>query len=764
MEFQMIMQMKNSHKSTVKAAVKHSIKPAYLIPLTAAVFFSSYSYAIGLQEIQVNSHLGEPFNATVLLTNPPASGLNSSCFTILPKNYVSDFPGVSNATARVSKIGGGYAVNITSKEIIKEPIISITLASNCNALPIIERSYTMMIDPVGVHQERVAQAIYTPRNNTRAVTALNSNNSQFTSRSATRINFSSIQQNNSYQIQRGDSLSSIAERIQNTPENSLWSVAASIFATNPKAFVNNNPDYIIQGNTLAIPSFTAAFIPNEQAALSSITSGSSQIINSQQLSQIGVIASTPENKQTNPALIRYAPVQNSNEALSTMTLSTSLSAISLERIEARAKGQFVSDSLLPNTTSLFGSGEEESPRSPLDTAATSPKQAVEPKVIYVDRPAYPSEINQRINAGISEGIEKANSENPSNFSKTMTALLASLVGLGLLSWFVVKPFIKRRNRLAFIQKVRAHKKKSKYIERNKKRQRALRSLPVKKSALTAEIEEISKNFGKTTEITKVSNNFENTIPDIIDEKSEAELEQYAAEIEATYAGPGLTAAPVLKPDSQAVVNKDNGPRDTNAAKEIYEVGTIDDTGELASLTMAFPELEAELNSRLGGKQPNLGKDLDPKDNNAETMTVQFERPLEEDLDFELSGLDNDFESIAKEDDFSSTMIFNDQLFNEDDTANPFDENSETISSEAIGTEDETRLSRVMIDDDGLTASDFGLDDGDFSSDEEDYKYLEPDASINSPGLDISTQELEEIGLTDDDNIVPFSKRKNKKKS
>ena len=790
MEFKMAMQMNNSTKppkSSVKTAVKNSIKPAYLIPLTAAVFFSSYSYAIGLQEIQIKSHLGEPLNATVMLTNPPASTLNSSCFTVLPKTSGSDFPGVSNATASVSKVSGGYAVNIRSTNVIKEPITSITLASNCSALPIIERTYTMMIDPAGVHQERVTQAIYTPRNNTRSVTALNSTNLQLNSRPAVRTNLSSIPQNNSYQIQRGDSLSSISARIQNTPENSMWSVAASIFATNPKAFVNNNPDYIIQGSTLAIPSFTAEFIPNEKAALTSIINGGSRITNSQLQSQIGVVASTQNNATANS----YTPVQLSNEALSTMTLSTSLSAVSLDRIEARAKGQLISASLIPNTTSLFGSGEEKNPRSPLDIAATTPKQTVEPKVVYVDRPAYPSEVDQRINAGISEGIEKAKAESSSSFDKSMTSLLASLLGLGLLSWFVVRPFIKRRNRLAFIRSVRAHKKKSKYIKRNKQRKSALQRLPVKKSVLSTEIEEIS-------------NTFTTTVPDISNQKTESELQQHAAEIEAAFTGisPIITSIDIPDtsidiPDSQAVVNKNNGPRDFNVAKEVYEVNTIDDTGELASLTMAFPELEAELNSRLGGAQPNLGNDLntdiDANEKIAETLTVQFERPLEDNLDFELPGLEADFEAIVKDGEFSTTSRFNEDIFKESDTINPFDEDtntfdtlssetpvpedstrvspvlniSDTLSTEALGSEDETRLSPVMIDDDGLMASDFGLDDDDFSATKEDYKYLEPDASINSPGLDISTQELEELGFVDDNesnNIVPFSKKEKSKKS
>ena len=760
MEKLMALPMNNTNisgQSNINAAVKRSIKPAYWIPLTAAVFFSSYSYAIGLQEIQIKSNLGEPLNATVLLTNPPTSTLNSNCFTVLPKTSNSNFPGITNATARLTKVKAGYAINISSKELVKEPIVSITLASNCNALPIIERTYTMMIDPTGVQEERVAQAIYAPTNNTRVVTSLNSNNSP----AIQRAPGASIQQNSSYQIKRGDSLSSIAARVKNIPDNSLWSVATSILSLNPSAFINNNPNQIIQGSTLTIPSFTAEFIPNEKAALSSLTNRTAIQSNSRQTPPRGVIVNPSSTQETASTVIKYTPIQTSNETLSTMTLSTSLSALSLERIEARANGLTVSASLLPNTKNLFGSGEEENPQSPLNTAATSLKQAVEPKIIYVDRPAYPIEIDQRINAGITEGLGKAKSESRFDFGQRLTTILGTLVGLGILSWLFVRPFIKKRNRLAFIRTVRAHKKKAKYIQRNKKRKGALKKIPVKKRTLATEIEEISIPFNKPSK-------------DVVSEKTELELQQHAAEIEAAFTGTNqpktvnTSENQEVKPDSQVVINKNNGPRESNVAKEIYEVGTIDDTGELVSLTMAFPELEAELNARLGNKIPDLGKDLAP-DAAAETMTVQFERPLEDVLDFEVPGLidnlEGDFEAVVKEGDFASTMVFNEEIFTDDDKKNPFDE-APTLSTEVIGSEDETRLSEIMVDKDGLKASDFGLADEDFPADKEDYRYLEPDASLNTPGINLSTQELEELGFADDDddNIVPFSKKSKGKKT
>jgi len=144
-------------------------------------------------------------------------------------------------------------------------------------------------------------------------------------------------------------------------------------------------------------------------------------------------------------------------------------------------------------------------------------------------------------------------------------------------------------------------------------------------------------------------------------------------------------------------------------------------------------------------------------NTAETMTVQFERPLEDMVDFELPGLidnvEGDFEAVVKEGDFSSTMVFNEEIFKDDDSINPFDEDtktSTTLSTEAIEADAETRVSEIMVDEDGLKASDFGLNDEDFPAEKEDNKYYESEAGIQTPTLNLSTQELEELGFADDD--------------
>ena len=57
-----------------------------------------------------------------------------------------------------------------------------------------------------------------------------------------------------YHVQKGDSVSGIAERIENRP-GAHWPAVMAIFDANPDAFMNNDPDMLIVGSWLNIPDF-----------------------------------------------------------------------------------------------------------------------------------------------------------------------------------------------------------------------------------------------------------------------------------------------------------------------------------------------------------------------------------------------------------------------------------------------------------------------------------------------------------------------------
>ena len=57
----------------------------------------------------------------------------------------------------------------------------------------------------------------------------------------------------SYRVREGDTLSTIAARVDGRPANSTWQLATQIFAANPNAFIRANPDLIKLGWEIKIP-------------------------------------------------------------------------------------------------------------------------------------------------------------------------------------------------------------------------------------------------------------------------------------------------------------------------------------------------------------------------------------------------------------------------------------------------------------------------------------------------------------------------------
>ena len=62
-----------------------------------------------------------------------------------------------------------------------------------------------------------------------------------------------IQAGTTYRISQGDTLSTIAARIDGRLPDTTWAVAEQIFASNPDAFIRNNPDLIKLGSLIQIP-------------------------------------------------------------------------------------------------------------------------------------------------------------------------------------------------------------------------------------------------------------------------------------------------------------------------------------------------------------------------------------------------------------------------------------------------------------------------------------------------------------------------------
>ena len=167
---------------------------------------------------------------------------------------------VSNA--RVTITDGAIILN--GRRPIREPLLAMQLSVNCPYTAHLARDYTLMIDPaLPTDGERVAL-----RNEAEPLTPV-----QISTVTATDIvtaqkprpavptrrvrpqDDTPIATSSRYLVQTGDSLSQIASRIENRSV-ALWPAVAEIFAANPDAFLNNDPNLLKAGSWLVIPDMT----------------------------------------------------------------------------------------------------------------------------------------------------------------------------------------------------------------------------------------------------------------------------------------------------------------------------------------------------------------------------------------------------------------------------------------------------------------------------------------------------------------------------
>ncbi len=121
---------------TLKQAVKTAIA---LLAMSA----QTNVLALGLGNIEVNSHLGQPLRASVKVQG--ASELkNVDCFRVI--NDGSAENQLSNANFRLSKVVDDVAIlTVTTSQILDEPIMNLSIAAECDAN--MRRDYVLLLDP-----------------------------------------------------------------------------------------------------------------------------------------------------------------------------------------------------------------------------------------------------------------------------------------------------------------------------------------------------------------------------------------------------------------------------------------------------------------------------------------------------------------------------------------------------------------------------------------------------------------------------------------
>ncbi len=205
--------------------------------------------ALQLGDLTVQSRLGQPLRASIAYALAPNEQLSDYCVTMRPGPSVSGLPGFGAATIRVAN----GVILLTGKAPVREPMISAHVVVNCPYSANLSREYMLFIDPLPSAYEQTAVArqpdpvaepnTILPVAKRRPVPSVNSQPVNKDISASTR-----------YRVQAGESLSTIAQRIQNRPVG-LWPAVNAIFAANPDAFMHNDPNQLKAGSWILIPSF-----------------------------------------------------------------------------------------------------------------------------------------------------------------------------------------------------------------------------------------------------------------------------------------------------------------------------------------------------------------------------------------------------------------------------------------------------------------------------------------------------------------------------
>jgi len=204
--------------------------------------------ALELGDVQVNSSLGQPLRASIAYALAPNEDLIGSCVSLQAGTPQNRMPIVDSA--RITVADG--VISIMGVTALRDPLVSMRINVRCPYTANLSREYMLFIDPAPISSAiptrvedpaaRVAQPA--PVAATRRVAARTPIAAPLAS--GTR-----------HRVQPGESLSEIAQAIADRPVG-LWAAVGAIFAANPDAFIDNDPNKLKAGSWLDIPDFGAA--------------------------------------------------------------------------------------------------------------------------------------------------------------------------------------------------------------------------------------------------------------------------------------------------------------------------------------------------------------------------------------------------------------------------------------------------------------------------------------------------------------------------
>ncbi|MCB1957808.1 MAG: LysM peptidoglycan-binding domain-containing protein, partial [Rhodocyclaceae bacterium] len=211
--------------------------------------------AAGLGRINVLSALGQPLNAEIEVqaNSDEISSMTAKMAspTVFQQANVPYAPVISLIRVAVEPRGGTAVLKLSSDRPVSEPFVDMVVELNWAAGKLI-REYTFLLDPA-VAPSKAVSAVATPEVPAAAQAPAAARAPAQSARPAAPAQPRAAAPSDSYQVQRGDTLSKIANA--NKPQGvSLEQMLVALLRRNPEAFDGNNINRLKAGRILSIPS------------------------------------------------------------------------------------------------------------------------------------------------------------------------------------------------------------------------------------------------------------------------------------------------------------------------------------------------------------------------------------------------------------------------------------------------------------------------------------------------------------------------------
>lgn len=204
--------------------------------------------ALELGELTVQSSLGQPLRASIAFALAPNEQLNRYCVSFRSGPTAGGLPGIGRTTLSVAN----GVILLTGTTPVREPMLATQVVINCPYTAKFSREYMLFVDPPSETTSASFAATTTATPVPLTVHAPTAVSRPATVQRRASVNRDSIANAARHQVMRGETLSEIVARIENRTLT-MWPAVELIFAANPDAFMDNDPNKLKAGSWLTIP-------------------------------------------------------------------------------------------------------------------------------------------------------------------------------------------------------------------------------------------------------------------------------------------------------------------------------------------------------------------------------------------------------------------------------------------------------------------------------------------------------------------------------